>query len=91
MSNYDYTIPLHHTKRIGDNLHTRTAFETSRLSTEIHTLSSTLHLKVQHTAKVFGQLVVLGFDVTVFTPAPYQRRSLRRPSMESSSCGWLRT
>ena len=42
-------------------------------------------------AKDFGQLVVLGFDVTVFTPAPYQRRSLRRPSMESSSCGWLRT
>ena len=42
-------------------------------------------------AKDLGQLVVLGFDVTVFTPAPYQRRSLRRPSMESSSCGWLRT
>ena len=33
-------------------------------------------------AEVFGQLVVLGFDVAVFTPAPYQRRSLRRPSME---------
>ena len=81
MSNYDYTIPLHRTKRIGDNLHTRTAFETSRLSMSIiHALSSTLHLKVQHTAKVFGQLVVLGFDVAVFTPAPYQRRSLRRPS-----------
>ena len=30
----------------------------------------------------FGQLVVLGFDVTVFTPAPYQRRRLQRPSME---------
>ena len=29
--------------------------------------------------ETFGQLVVLGFDVTVFTPAPYQRRSLRRP------------
>ncbi len=24
----------------------------------------------------FGQLVVLGFDITVFTPAPYQRHSL---------------
>ena len=36
-------------------------------------------------AKAFGQLVVLGFDVTVFTPAPYQRGSLPRPSMESSS------
>ena len=27
----------------------------------------------------FGQLVVLGFDVTVFTPTPYQRCSLQRP------------
>ena len=27
-------------------------------------------------AKVFGQLVVLGFDVAVFTPAPYQRHRL---------------
>ena len=26
--------------------------------------------------KVFGQLVTLGFDVTVFTPASYQRHSL---------------
>ena len=39
----------------------------------------------------FGQLVVLGFDVTVFTPAPYQRPGLGRPSKEFSSCGWLRT
>ena len=29
--------------------------------------------------KDFGQLVQLGFDVAVFTPAAYQRRSLRRP------------
>ena len=27
----------------------------------------------------FGQLVALGFDVTVFTPAPYQRPRLGRP------------
>ena len=39
----------------------------------------------------FGQLVALGFDVTVFTPAAYLRRRLQRPSMEFSSCGWLRT
>ena len=26
-----------------------------------------------------GQLVALGFDVTVFTPAPYQRPRLGRP------------
>ena len=31
-------------------------------------------------AESFGQLVVLGFDVTVFTPAPYQRPRLGRPS-----------
>ena len=30
----------------------------------------------------FGQLVLLGFDVTTFTPAAYQRRSLQRPSKE---------
>ena len=40
--------------------------------------------------KAFGQLVALGFDVTVFTPAPYQRRRLRRPSKELSSRGGLR-
>ena len=33
-------------------------------------------------AKVFGPLVRLGFDVAVFTPASYQRRSLRRPYKE---------
>ena len=42
-------------------------------------------------AEAFGQLVQLGFDVAVFTPAAYQRRSLRRPSVEPSSCGRLRT
>ena len=42
-------------------------------------------------AKAIGQLVRLGFDVTVFTPASYQRPRLGRPSMEFSSCGWLRT
>ena len=40
--------------------------------------------------KAFGQLVALGFDVAVFTPAPYPRRRLRRPSKELSSCGGLR-
>ena len=42
-------------------------------------------------AKAFGQLVQLGFDVAVFTPAAYQRGSLPRPSKEPSSCGRLRT
>ena len=29
--------------------------------------------------KVIGQLVVLGFAIAGFTPAPYQRRRLQRP------------
>ena len=32
--------------------------------------------------EAFGQLVLLGFDVTTFTPAAYQRRSLQRPLKE---------
>ena len=35
----------------------------------------------------FGQLVLLGYDVTTFRPVTYQRSSLLRPSMEVSSCG----
>lgn len=35
----------------------------------------------------FGQLVLLGYDVTTFIPVTYQRSSLLRPSMEVSSCG----
>ena len=35
--------------------------------------------------KSIGQLVLLGFDVTAFTPATYQRRSLQRPLKEISS------
>ena len=34
---------------------------------------------VQSRKKVDGQLVMLGFDVSIFTPASYQRRSLQRP------------
>ncbi len=40
--------------------------------------------------EAFGQLVALGFGVAAFTPAPYQRRRLRRPSKELSSRGGLR-
>ena len=29
--------------------------------------------------KAFGQLVLLGYDITAFTPAAYQRCSLQRP------------
>ena len=35
--------------------------------------------------KVYGQLVLLGFDVTAFTPAAYQRSSLLRPLKQISS------
>ena len=79
------SFPLTCPNRIGDistqDLLSRPQSQLSSIST----LSFSLHLKVPPTAEDFGQLVVLGFDVTVFTPAPYQRRSLRRPSMESSS------
>ena len=40
--------------------------------------------------KVFGQLVLLGFAITGFTPAAYQRSSLLRPLKEISSWGELR-
>ena len=35
--------------------------------------------EVRARGKEDGQLVWLGFDVTAFAPATYQRRSLRRP------------
>ena len=40
--------------------------------------------------KAFGLLVLLGFDITAFTPAAYQRGSLPRPYIEISSRGKLR-
>ena len=69
-----------------DYCHTRTDARTKNPENDSITVES-----MRLAAKAFGQLVVLGFDVTVFTPAPYQRRSLQRPSMEPSSCGRLRT
>ncbi len=41
---------------------------------------------IQH-EESFGQLVLLGYDVTTFIPVTYQRSRLLRPSMEVSSCG----
>ena len=35
--------------------------------------------------KAYGQLVLLGFDVTTLIPVAYQRRSLRRPLKVNSS------
>ncbi|NDV80174.1 hypothetical protein D0T57_14570, partial [Dysgonomonas sp. 511] len=32
-----------------------------------------------HSKKACGQLVLLGYDITAFTPAAYQRCSLQRP------------
>ena len=42
-----------------------------------------LNVYIRHTRqgpKVNGQLVMLGFGISTFTPASYQRRSLQRPS-----------
>jgi hypothetical protein len=38
-----------------------------------------------HENKAYGQLVLLGFDVTAFTPAAYQGRRLQPPLKEISS------
>ena len=43
-------------------------------------LSTELTVYITHQKKkAYGQLVVLGFDVSIFTPAPYQRCRLQRP------------
>ena len=55
-----------------------------------HLLPQLIQLKVGTCSKAFGQLVQLGFDVAVFTPAAYRRPRLGRPSKEPSSCGRLR-
>ena len=60
-------------QRMGDYLHTRP--KPKAMSTDEHT-SLSIQLKVRLAAKDLGQLVALGFDVTVFTPAPYQRHRL---------------
>ena len=41
--------------------------------------------------KVYGLLVLLGYDVTTVTPVTYQRGHLPRPLKEISSCGGFRT
>ena len=40
--------------------------------------------------KLYGLLVLLGYDITAFTPVAYQRGSLPRPLKEISSCGGFR-
>ena len=40
--------------------------------------------------KLYGLLVLLGYDITAFTPIAYQRGSLPRPLKEISSCGGFR-
>ena len=63
--------------------------DTVEITSLVATGASTLS-EARGARKAFGQLVALGFDVAVFTPAPYQRRRLRRPSKELSSRGGLR-
>ena len=52
--------------------------------------TSAVHIAVQtsskpHPEEDVGLLVPLGFDITAFTPAAYQRGSLPRPSKDDSS------
>ena len=60
--------------RMGDNLHKQALPSDNEQQ-----------LKTRPRPKAFGQLVALGFDVAVFTPAPYRRPRLGRPSKELSS------
>ena len=45
-------------------------------SSKSESLVCTIDLDSARPEESFGQLVVLGFDVTVFTPTPYQRHRL---------------
>ena len=79
--------------RIRLTYHTKTEAVTPLvISVTVESISFPLKSKAHHAqpnyelctvnhelTKAFGQLVQLGFDVAVFTPAAYQRRSLRRP------------
>ena len=40
--------------------------------------------------KLYGLLVLLGYDITAFTPVAYQRGRLPRSFKEISSCGGFR-
>ncbi len=51
------------------------------------TLLRSCELRRVNKIKAYGQLVLLGFDVTTFTPAAYQRSSLLRPLKVNSSGG----
>ena len=51
----------------------------SLLSVSLVTLSFSQCCHPDIVREVFGLLVALGFDVAVFTPAPYQRARLARP------------
>ena len=42
----------------------------------IHFLFTSKGYKKKKKIKAYGQLVLLGFDVTTFTPVAYQRHSL---------------
>ena len=56
--------------------------EHKRFMKRQETTCQILRRKNSARGNLFGQLVVLGCDVTVYTPAPYQRHRLWRPSKE---------
>ena len=87
LSRLTHAPTLPHTKSVGIDIITPALSVQTRHSQSAENTAESKRL----TAKAFGQLVQLGFDVTVFAPAAYQRGSLPRPSKESSSCGRLRT
>ena len=63
---------------MGDNRHKQSCVHRSHVHRRITRQPDTS--EGISTTESLGQLVVLGFDVAVFTPAPYQRPRLGRPS-----------
>ena len=59
--------------------------DTERSRNAINSHIGKLIIHLQNKIKAYGQLVLLGFDVTTLTPVAYQRRSLRRPLKVNSS------
>ncbi len=57
-----------------------------------HRKNNILYLKSNKKCciKAYGLLVLLGYDITAFTPIAYQRGNLPRPFKEISSCGGFR-
>ena len=77
-----FQLPIFQSLNIDESGQNNSVLDFSRLN--LYYSRDKFKLKINQSKgflkKSFGQLVLLGFDVTTFTPAAYQRRSLQRPS-----------